>query len=113
MGRLQNQRHSCSHELKTGHAAPASQGTARVYKGQLKAMAELGVKLEPIREIEPIRGFENQRLASCSACQPPPSALNAAMAARADSVCAWALASEARSKASSALSTSIRLAAPL
>ena len=45
-------------------------------------------------------------------CQPPPSALNAATAARADSVCACARISEARSRFSSACKTSIRLTTP-
>jgi len=43
---------------------------------------------------------------------PPPSALNAATAARADSVCACALASDVRSRRSSACRTSIRRTTP-
>jgi hypothetical protein len=45
-------------------------------------------------------------------CQPPPSALKAATAARADSAFACARSSEARSKFSSACRTSMRLTTP-
>lgn len=63
-------------------------------------------------------GYEKRRYLiaiepGVSDCQPPPSALKAATAARVDSVCACARASAARNKLSSACRTSIRLTAPV
>gem|GEM_PF-3175874 len=80
-------------------------------------------KTSPRQEEGRVKRWEKHPLSSCSyylsaiatawrGCQPPPSALNAATAARADSVCACARALEVCSSVSSACSTSIKLAAP-
>jgi hypothetical protein len=60
----------------------------------------------------PLQSYLMAIASASRGCQPPPSALNAATAARADSICACARASEVCSSVWSAWSTSIRLAAP-
>src|SRR6185295_19881581 len=60
---------------------------------------------ERSRTLAARRGYWTATVSDSLACQPPPSALNVATAARADSVCACARASEARSRFSSACRT--------
>ena len=73
---------------------------------------ELGVQVDHVLAPPTTDRYRVATASETPGCQPPPSALKVATAARADSVCACARASAARSKFSSACKTSIRLTTP-